>query len=992
MCGADIVDFWAFQIAGCLIAFLRMDLYKSSLLLAVSLSLPTLWAKREYTDEQVAFWEDEAFPVLEENCWKCHGISKKIRGGLVLTTLEGVLKGGEFGPSVDLKNPAKSLLLKMTSHQDKDHEMPPDGKMADEDIAVLAKWIELGVPFPEADEVEPEGEVEHHGTDYAKGKQHWGFKKAEKPALPDEIMGSHPIDRFLNHRLEKAKLPANVRAGDQVLVRRVYYDLTGLPPSPAEVEAYVSSQDQDKFSKLTDRLLASPHYGEKWGRHWLDLVRYAETNGYERDGNKPEIWRYRDYVINSFNQNKPYDRLVLEHIAGDELPDADAASITATGYQRLGVWDDEPADPTLAKFDYLDDIVRTSGEVFLGMTIGCARCHDHKIDPISAKDYYSMLSFFANVTPHRQAQSNLVKVNAKIPDPHSLQTRRNWENRRNQLQKSVQSLKSEFFAKLDSTNLPAPTLNLADARAGGLDWKYSLKSPGDAWETNGFGDSDWPVGKSGFGLRGTPGSIVNTDWKTQDIWLRHKFGLAELPQSLFLSFHHDEDITVFLNGRQILHRTGYSTYYQTEDVTDSAISALQTGQNVLAVHVKQTIGGQFFDLSLRGFSKPVNLEHLINKHGKEVLSASRFNLYKKDKGSLAKHLKTEPSATQYPVLAVAESGNQSIHVLRRGNPALPGPLVTPAFPRILDDAKADVPVSYKTSHSSGRRRVLAEWLASADNPMTARVMVNRIWQYHFGRGIVRTSNDFGLQGDDPTHPDLLNWLAHQFVESGWDIKAMHRLIMSSDAYQRSSTPNDQALLKDPLNNLFWRFDMRRLQAEEVRDSILSARGSLNLQMGGPSVTPPLPAIVLATASKPDQAWGKSSPAQANRRSVYVKVKRSLQDPILQSHDAADTDATCPVRFTTTVSTQALTMINGEFVNDSALTFAERIRKQGGNTLQDQIRHGLSIVFSRTPEPEEIETGVRMVEEVKMAGNLTDKDALDRFALLALNLNEFMYLD
>jgi len=408
--------------------------------------------------------------------------------------------------------------------------------------------------------------------------------------------------------------------------------------------------------------------------------------------------------------------------------------------------------------------------------------------------------------------------------------------------------------------------------------------------------------------------------------------------------------------------------------------------------VKQTIGGQFFDLSLRGFSKPVNLDHLLNNHGKEVLSGGRFNLYKKDKGLLAQHLKAEPSSNQYPVLAVAESGDHPIHVLRRGNPALPGPLVSPAFPSIFGESKVAIPASYKKGNSSGRRRVLAEWLASPENPMTARVMVNRIWQYHFGRGIVRSSNDFGLQGDDPTHPDLLNWLAHQFVESGWDIKAMHRLIMSSDAYQRSSTPQDQSLVKDPLNNLFWRFDMRRLQAEEVRDSILAARGSLNLQIGGPSVTPPLPALVLATASRPDQAWGKSTPAQASRRSVYVKVKRSLQDPILQSHDAADTDATCPVRFTTTVPTQALTMINGEFVNESALTFAERIRKQGGSTLHDQVRHGLSIVFSRPPEPEEVKAGVKMVNEVKLAGNLSDKDALDRFALLALNLNEFMYLD
>ena len=949
-------------------------------------------APRSYTDEQIAFWEDEAFPVLEENCWKCHGISKKIRGGLILTTLEGVLKGGEFGPSVDLKNPETSLLLKMTSHQDKDHEMPPDGKMSDEDIAVLAKWIEMGVPFPNADEVEPEGEIVHHGPDYEKAKSHWGFSKPTKPKLPLHALGEHPIDRFINLQLKEAKLPANSRAEDGLLVRRVFYDLIGLPPAPEEVDAYVNDENSEKFSKLVDRLLMSSHYGEKWGRHWLDLVRYAETNGYERDGNKPEIWRYRDYVIDSFNQNKPYDRMILEHIAGDELPDADAASITATGYHRLGVWDDEPADRTLARYDYLDDIVRTSGEVFLGMTIGCARCHDHKIDPISAKDYYSMLSFFANVSPHRNAQSNLIKVTAIKPDPQLVHTRKNWEARKQQLDRSVVSFESDFFSKLEPKHLPKSILNIADARTGGTDWKYTFSAPADDWQTNGFGDADWAVGKSGFGLKGTPGSIVRTDWNTPHIWMRHKFGLAELPESLFLSFHHDEDITVFLNGRIIFQKSGYSTHYETHDVTETAQVALQTGQNVLAVHVKQTVGGQYADISLRGFSKKINLDGLIGNHGSRVMTAGRFNSYKKDKKNLANHLKSEPSTNQYPVLAVAEQGEHPVHILRRGNPALPGPQVEPAFPSIFGDSETKIPASYKKGSSSGRRRVLAEWLASPENPMTARVMVNRIWQYHFGRGIVRSSNDFGIQGVAPTHPKLLDWLAHRFVESGWDIKAMHRLIMSSHAYQRSSAPNDQALLKDPLNNLFWRFDMRRLQAEEVRDSILAARGSINLSLGGPSVTPPLPEIILKTASQPDKAWGKSTPAQANRRSVYVKVKRSLQDPILLSHDMADTDSTCPVRFTTTVPTQSLTMLNGEFVNDSALSLADRIRRTAGPSSAEQVECGLSIVFSRKPQPQEVQAGVRMMEEVARVGNLSPKEALDRFALLALNLNEFIYLD
>jgi len=343
-------------------------------------------------------------------------------------------------------------------------------------------------------------------------------------------------------------------------------------------------------------------------------------------------------------------------------------------------------------------------------------------------------------------------------------------------------------------------------------------------------------------------------------------------------------------------------------------------------------------------------------------------------------------------MAVAESGNHVTKVLRRGNPVLEGDVVQPAFPSVLSPPEAIIPDDYKTPRTSGRRRVLAEWITSKENPVSARVMMNRVWQHHFGRGIVRSTSDFGFQGIDPTHPDLLNWLATEFMAKDWDIKAMHKLIMTSLAYQRSSAPNKVNFEKDPINDLFWRFDMRRLTAEEVRDSILFACGTLNLKPGGPSITPPLPQIVLATASRIGAGWGKSSPEESNRRSVYVKVKRSMQMPILINHDMADMDTSCPVRFTTTVPTQSLNMLNGKFMNDSAKLFAKRLREEASENPADQVAHAFRIAFARKPDDKEIATGIAMIKEIQEKAKLSPEIALERFALLTLNLNEFVYLD
>ena len=946
----------------------------------------------------IGLWKNEIKPLLEQNCWKCHG-ADKVRAELVLTTREGVLKGGEVGPAVNLEDPASSLILQMVSYKDEDHQMPPIGKLPQNKIDLLSKWIQVGLPFPKEDEIEPKIEHSHARTTEVNEftKSHWAFKPPVDYDVPPGKDGAHPIDRFIRQKLEKENLPLNPLAADHEILRRASYDLIGLPPSIELVEEYLNDKSPDKYNKLIDSLLASQHYGEKWGRHWLDLVRYAETNGYERDGDKPQAWRYRDYVIKSFNENKPYDKFVTEQLAGDEIPDASADAITATGFHRLGIWDDEPADRVLARYDYLDDIVRTTTEVFLGMTVGCARCHDHKIDPIPTKDYYSMLAFFANITPHGKGDSNLIEVRDSIGNITYHKEIEKWTGRKNELQRNIVDFENTFLANYEkdksitkTTKVRAkPVIILQDARNKGSQWSYLERKPSQDWIEVGYNDQDWKSGFGGFGTRGTPGSHVRTDWKGKDLWLRTTFRLAAIPKTLRMTLHHDEDVEVYLNGKLVFQKAGHVSKYQTHDITRESADVLQTGKNVIAVHCRQTVGGQYIDLGLECFEEAVDLAGLIRKHANQVMGEGPYKNYKNRVRDLDRHFNQKPKSDYYKVLAVDESGSQITKILRRGNPALEGEEVSPAFPSILSPPKATIK---KLGDSSGRRTALAKWITSKNNPITARVMMNRIWQYHFGRGIVRSSSDFGYQGDLPTHPELLDWLAIRFMESGWDIKAMHKLIMASDAYRRSSAPNDDCINQDPLNNYFWRFDMRRLGSEEVRDSVLATKGTINLNIGGPSVTPPLPEIILATASQKGKGWGPSTPEQANRRSVYVKVKRSMHMPLLINHDMADTDSTCPVRFTTTVPTQALNMLNGQFMNDSAKQFANRLRQEAGEDIREQIKRALQIVYSRPLQENEIDQCVAAVNDLMAKHSLNEEEAMNRFSLLALNLNEFLYLD
>jgi len=807
-------------------------------------------ADPKFAPEQLAIYEKEVLPILQANCLKCHGADeKKIKGGLNLMSRAGALKGGDNGPAADLAKPESSLLLKAIAYKE-GLEMPPAGKLPAAQIEVLTKWVKAGLPYTPGSTVGGTTEKVPTGPDM----NYWAYQPVKKPASPavkDAAWVKTPVDAFVLAKLEEKGLKPVTPAGKIALARRAYYDLTGLAPTPEQVDAFVSDSSPNVFERLLDALLASPHYGEKWGRHWLDVVRFAETNGYERDGPKPNAWRYRDYVIRSFNVDKPYDQFLREQIAGDELAPDDADAIIATGFYRLGIWDDEPADPLLALYDGYDDLVTVVGQGVLGMTMNCTRCHDHKGDFFPQSDYYRMVAFFRDIRPYSNNRD--VRSSNNMTDITPAERRKVYEGELKQRESRIAEVVREMTV---------------------IEEKAIKKMPAEDQRAS----------------EGQDRPLV----------------LKKLP--------------MFLEG----------------------------GQKVAYRKLKLEV----------------------------------------------EELRKKSMPSQELALSVNNSDPRppTTHVLIRGNPTSKGKEVTPGFPTVFKLADPTISAPKSGAKSSGRRTVLAEWLASKSNPLTARVMVNRVWQYHFGRGIVPTPSDFGKFGEKPTHPELLDWLAQDFMDGDWKLKRLHKAIMLSNTYQLSATADAHNFMSDPANVLHWRFDMRRLGAEEVRDSILMASGSLNPKMYGPSVYPKIPQAVLAGQSVPGSGWPTSAKDDGNRRSVYVHVKRSLQVPILITHDQADTDSSCPVRYTTTVPTQALGLLNGEFANEQAAAFAERLKKQHVGNLNLQIAWAIRLTTGRTPAAEEVSKDAAFVKVLIEKYKLDEATALTRYCLLLLNANEFVYLD
>lgn len=820
-------------------------------------------AADEPSADEVAFYKAKVLPLLAHNCIKCHGGKPKIKGGLNLTAHEGLLQGGDTGPAIDLANPAKSLLLEAVSYSNEDMEMPPKGKLADSDIAILKKWIEMGAPMP-ADAQKLGSKPAHKGTPQvnAETRNHWSFKAVADqplPAVKNKAWVKQPFDAFILAKLESAGLAPSSAVNKAALIRRVTYDLTGLPPTPKAVAEFVKDASPDAYERLIDELLASPHYGEKWGRHWLDLVHYSETNSFERDNPKPDVWRYRDYVIQSFNSDKPYSDFIREQLAGDELESVTPDSVIATGYYRLGLWDDEPADGPQTRFDEMDDWLKVTSESFLALTIGCARCHDHKLDPVPQSDYYSMLAFFRDIRSFQNGNDGLGRRFATG----------NWHR------------------KL-SDYIPADKIKQASKGIFVDDTKYKQ---------------------------------IESDLKRMIEAFRKK-----LPGGVRDDFVHESNQLAVLKTHGKLLDKGRVNHFR------------------------------------RLFNERAEIRKRMAVRDVKVLAASAV---------------TNPAQT---------------HVMIRGNPTAKGKPVDPAFPLIITDKKPLIPALKPGQKSAGRRLVLANWIASEKNPLTARVAVNRVWQHLFGRGIVRSPSDFGLAGIAPTHPKLLDYLAADFVKGGWRFKQLQKKLLMSSTYQMAAEYNSAAFLKDPMNNLFWRFNMRRLTAEEIRDSILVTNGRFNAKMFGPSIYTVIPREVLHSQSRPGAGWRPSNEQERGRRSIYIHQKRSLVEPFLEQFDLADMDNTCPVRFVTIQPTQALGMFNSEFVHQQADVFAKRVEKDAGTDVAKQVRRAMSLATQREPTSKEVVRGVKLIGALRATEKLSDHDALKYFCLVTLNLNEFFYLD
>ncbi len=919
----------------------------------------------------------EVQPIFAKRCFSCHGPDKS-EAGLRLNKRESALAELPSGEHAVIPGDlGKSELLNRVASTEEGERMPPEGKpLTAEQVDVLRRWVAEG----------------------AKWEEYWAFqapKKQTPPAVKNAAWITNPIDSFVLAKLEERGLSPEDPADKAALIRRAYFDLTGLPPTVAEVTAFVQDASPRAFETVVDNLLKSPRYGERWGRHWLDVVRYADTNSFERDGNKPHSWRYRDYVIRAFNDDKPYDQFVREQLAGDELPQVTNDSIIATGYYRLGLWDDEPADRLLAKFDVLDDMVATTGQVFLGLTVNCARCHDHKIDPIPQKDYYSLLAFFHGITPNG---TNGPHVERQIFENDAArgqyaEKQRTLEARRNQTQVALSAIESEFRTKYDqlaNVGGPAGQVDLDE-----LEYRFYR----DHWDR--LPDFDnlkaetvakLPLGKFDISpaSRETDFGFVFT-------------GILKVPADGEYTFSLDSDdgSRLTIDGKKIVEYDGIHG----EGSPKLATVRLRQGRVPVRLDYFQRSNGLGLTVAWSGpgfegrpltpvrKNGPVrNLTEQIKTLGVKLLGDEKHREYQRLFAEMEK-LKNERVSSDF-ALSVSEFGSQppETFVLYRGNPTSPRDKVEPGFLSILGGGTAVVPTPAPDAKSSGRRLALANWVASPENRMTSRVMVNRIWQHHFGRGLVRSPNNFGQLGDLPTHPELLDWLAAEFINQGWHMKALHKTIMLSSTYRMSSRPSKLALEKDPVNDLFSRFEMRRLSAEELRDTIHAVNGRLNLKMYGPGIYPEISAEVLAGQSAPGSGWGKSSPEEQARRSVYIHVKRSLITPLLADFDFADTDSSCAARFATTQPTQALAMLNGDFLNTQATEFARRVKQDAADDAEKQVRLALKLALSREPEMASVERGLKLLKSLREKHQLDVDQALKYYCLLVYNLNEFVYVD
>ncbi|MER3415632.1 MAG: hypothetical protein C4297_05395 [Gemmataceae bacterium] len=922
-------------------------------------------------------FESHIWPILKKHCVSCHN-PQKSTAGLDLSRRETLFRGSDNGPVIVPGDARKSLLFQLIQPGSKPH-MPPKKQLSGAEINLVERWI-AGMDPQQLDTSQRKS---------SPAVEHWAFVKPQRPELPSVRQSTwviNPIDRFVLAALEKHNLRPNPPASKYELIRRVTYDLTGLPPTPEEVEAFLQDNAADAYEKVVDRLLASPRYGERWARFWLDLARYADSDGFEFDQDRPYAYRYRDYLIRSFNEDKPYDRFILEQLAGDEIDPDNPDALIATGFCRAG--------PTVAnqfneriRLDELDDILSTTGSVFLGLTIGCARCHDHKYDPITQREYYQLLAVFDSLekkdvlagqadelAAYRQAASEIdekvsqLKRTARELEPPVVPRGGTWQLDRDQMIGCAQHSPGVFyFGERTWQDYIFEVEVMLDRDSTTQIW---FRSPRD---DTGYAVTlstcahvlqrlDWHAGAEGCGLSQRANPVSSGQW--------HALRIALL----------GDDIKVFVN-----EKTLFDTRDRRSPVGGIGLAVVQGRVRFRHVRVRSLDGGTLLNHWPRLASEPLPEEE----------RQARLRRYQEVLREVEAWEKRKPKAPLVMCVHNRSGPPRPTYLLYRGDPRLTGPRVQPAVPAVL----ASVPVTFAPANAEARtlgwRTTLARWIAHPDHPLTARVMVNRLWQWHFQRGIVETASNFGLRGSPPSHPELLDWLATEFVRSGWRLKPIHRLIVTSATYRQSSAWDRACAESDPDNVYLWRYPVKRLEAEAIRDAMLMVSGNLNLTMYGPGVKPRVDPAVIATGSTHKWPSVEREGPEHWRRSVYVFIKRSVLLPMLETFDAPAAAQSCDKRLTTTVPTQALLLMNNRFVEEQARAMARRLLRECGADRRRQVERAWWLALSRPPRPEEIRLALDFLQTQeafhRRRGGEPAEAALGDLCHVIFNLNEFLYL-
>lgn len=969
--------------------------------------------------DQLQFFEAKIRPVLVKHCYECHsGQSKSVKGGLRLDTRERVKKGGDSGAIVTVDKPRESLLIQALQHDGL--AMPPNLKLPEHVIADFVKWVELGLPDPRetaAGNITPEEAA----------KQHWAFQPL-RSVVPPTVKSSDwiktPIDRFVLAQQEAAGVQPLSEADARTLIRRATFDLIGLPPTPAEVDEFVAAvratgHADFAIEQLIERLLASPHYGERWGRHWLDVVRYADSAGETADFPVPHAWRYRNYVIDSFNADKPYDQFVREQLAGDLLaanaqPDQYSELVTATGYlaisRRFGF------DASKDHYLTIEDTIDTLGKSMLGLTIACARCHNHKYDPISAADYYGLYGIFESTKFAFPGCEKEKRPRDMVP-----------------LQYSPDVAKQVATMQARMTELDAVMKQAADAL---VPIRKKLKES-SAPVLKMLGKGDCPEGgEQRFALATSeidvqPGEVVQL---TIDRKAHHggdstlvEFEIAEVAGDKRVWNVTQDVIEDFLSGNPHADRYGNATtwcffdgrdgpHYLAEPVRDfqgkvglnlwkrgdTPSAWVNASQQPIDVWTKLPARSFFVHPAADGpvivtWISPVSgrvriagraadahpnngdgvswqIDHVAAVVGSDLKQLADLTkqpqLLAEQKQTLASRVPVVPVA-----YAVSEGTPHNARLHKRGEPEDLGPEIPRKFLDLFGGQQLP-----KDERTSGRAQ-LATWLTDPKNPLTARVFVNRIWQHHFGRGIVETPNDFGTRGAVPSNPELLDWLASEFIRSGWSIKSMHRLIMQSNAYRvQASSDQNSATNRHS-------FARRRLDAEQIRDSILSVSGDLNRAPGGPHPFPP------------EDQWGftQHGPFNAvydtNRRAVYLMVQRIKRHPFLGLFDGADPSASTPTRTISTVPTQALFFLNDPFVHDQANKFATRLMAHSSVECE-RIELACRLLYARSATDEDCAAAREFMTTYSqsLGANESEQTRWSAYCRVLLSSNEFLHVE